>query len=158
MSEYILKVVGVVFISIMVDLIIPSGKMEKYVKGVMALVIVFVIISPIPTFIKGMQDQKIDISTNLIDENFVKKANLLKEDAVKSTIISSLDAEGINNADIILVADATKTEMKFLFVYVNLSNLVINEKNQSININETVCKAIQGVIDIKKENIIIYGK
>ena len=44
MSGYILKIFGVAIIAVIVDIILPSGKMEKIVKMALSIVIVFVIV------------------------------------------------------------------------------------------------------------------
>ena len=59
-TVYILSVVGIVFVGVLVDIIMPDGKMNNFVKGVFGLVVLLVIITPI---------QKV-FNPNLSLENF----------------------------------------------------------------------------------------
>lgn len=48
MKEWILSVVGVIALGVLVDIILPNGKIAKYVKGAFSLVVVLVISSIVP--------------------------------------------------------------------------------------------------------------
>ena len=48
MTSYILSIVGIVFLGVLVDVIMPDGEMNKYVKGVFSIIALCVIINPLP--------------------------------------------------------------------------------------------------------------
>lgn len=48
MKEWILSVVGVIALGVLVDIILPNGKIAKYVKGAFSLLVVLVISSILP--------------------------------------------------------------------------------------------------------------
>ncbi len=48
MKEWILSVVGVIALGVLVDILLPSGKMAKYVRGAFSLLVVLVISSILP--------------------------------------------------------------------------------------------------------------
>lgn len=48
LSAWVLSIVGIVVLTLMVDIIIPEGKTGKYIKGVFAMLTVFVIAMPLP--------------------------------------------------------------------------------------------------------------
>lgn len=50
LSAWVLSIVGIVVLTLMVDIIIPEGKTGKYIKGVFAMLTVFVIAMPLPKF------------------------------------------------------------------------------------------------------------
>ena len=53
MTAWILSIAGVTILSVVVDLILPSGQTAKYIKNIFAFVMILVIISPLPALIKG---------------------------------------------------------------------------------------------------------
>ena len=57
MSSYLLSLLGVILLVVLVDAILPSGNISKYISGIFAIVVMFVIISPIINFIKLKQCQ-----------------------------------------------------------------------------------------------------
>lgn len=53
MKTYLLSAAGVVFLSVVVSLIVPDGKMHKMVIFAMRLICIFVLISPLVSLFKG---------------------------------------------------------------------------------------------------------
>ncbi len=47
MTEYLLSAAGVIFLSVIVSLIIPEGKLNKSITFIMRLICIFVLIQPI---------------------------------------------------------------------------------------------------------------
>lgn len=47
MSTYLLSAVGVIFLSVIVSLIIPEGKLNKSVTFIMRLICIFVLVQPV---------------------------------------------------------------------------------------------------------------
>ena len=53
MNEWIMCIVGISALGILMDIIIPEGETNKYIKGIFAIFTVFVIIYPLPKLLKG---------------------------------------------------------------------------------------------------------
>lgn len=53
MKTYLLSAAGVVFISVVVSLIVPEGKMHKMVTFAMRLICIFVLITPLVSLFRG---------------------------------------------------------------------------------------------------------
>lgn len=54
MKAYVLSIAGVVLLSAVLSIVVPSGKMGKFIKGGMKLAVLLVLVSPFVTFfIKG---------------------------------------------------------------------------------------------------------
>ena len=52
-SVWALGVAGIATLGVIVDILLPKGRMHNYVKSMFSLFTVFVIIYPIPGFIKN---------------------------------------------------------------------------------------------------------
>ncbi|MDR3216484.1 MAG: stage III sporulation protein AF [Clostridiaceae bacterium] len=50
-GAWVLSVAGVITLTVLLDILLPEGQMNKYVKGICSVVTIFVIISPLPAFI-----------------------------------------------------------------------------------------------------------
>ena len=48
MGAWLLKITGVIALSTLSSLLIPNGQTKKYVKGIFALITLFVLVSPLP--------------------------------------------------------------------------------------------------------------
>lgn len=156
MSSYILKIVGVVVITVLIDILMPSGKMEKMVKTAMSLIVILVIVSPIPNFIKKIKDYSVGDDKSLIDLEYVKKINLQKIDSVEEKIKEDLKQSGISNIEIELMCDMSSTEIKYIFANIDARSVVLDNSAQGIDLIETVKNSVLKFIEIKKENILVY--
>ena len=65
-NSYVKGIVVAVIISTIIEMILPEGKIKKYVKTVIGAYIVFIIISPIITKITG---KEISLSYKLPEAN-----------------------------------------------------------------------------------------
>lgn len=87
MKEWILSVVGVIALGVLVDILLPEGKIAKYVKGAFSLLVVLVISSILPIIANA--NLTIDIDSS--DYFAVESANVSQsfeyvEDAVEQEL------------------------------------------------------------------------
>lgn len=158
-SSWLLSVAGVGVISVLIDVVLPNGQTNKYVKGMFAFIMLFVIISPIPTLLKSDFDlEKIFSSTQIeVEEDFIYQVNRTKLNYLENQIKSRLLNEGIDSITVTVNGDIFDSNMQIKNVFVDLKNVVINKKEQHIDIKKTVKDIVFSVCDIKEEELIIYG-
>lgn len=102
-----MSIVGVVAIGVLLDILLPSGEINKYIKGVFGIVVVFVIIIPLPKLVKGDFLNFFDASQEIeIDEGYysdaLKRRNEEREKATLSYLkavypIKSVDIDYADN-------------------------------------------------------------
>lgn len=102
-----MSIVGVVAIGVLLDILLPSGEINKYIKGVFGIVVVFVIIIPLPKLVKGDFLNFFDASQEIeIDEGYysdaLKRRNEEREKATLNYLktvypIRSVDIEYADN-------------------------------------------------------------
>ena len=56
MTAYILSILGIVVAGIIIDIIVPSGTINKYIKSIYGIFVVAVIINPIIKFFNQHHD------------------------------------------------------------------------------------------------------
>lgn len=75
MGAWLLKITGVIALSALSSLLIPNGQTKKYVKGIFALITLFVLVSPLPKLLKsdfsGFPNAFDTVSELEIDETFL---------------------------------------------------------------------------------------
>ncbi len=74
MASWIVSVCGIALLSVLVDVILPDGKMQKYVQVVVGVVLTFAILSPISHLFA--KNNFLDIS---VDSNFYGNIPLQQE-------------------------------------------------------------------------------
>lgn len=52
-SAWLLSIAGVSVLSVVVDIVLPKGQTEKYIKSIFAFVMILIIIAPLPKLLKS---------------------------------------------------------------------------------------------------------
>lgn len=71
-GEWIAKIVGLGALGVLLDVILPDGETNKYIKGIFGIITVFVLFSPLPKLL--------DIKINVDDLTHTSEAIELDED------------------------------------------------------------------------------
>lgn len=157
-SAWVISITGVCVLSVLVDLIVPEGKMSTSIKNVFSYVVVLVAIAPLPGLIKG--DFSLDgIFSNVeldIQDEYIYNINQAKLDKWTETIEIELEGVGIFGAVVSISANIFESNMQIDAVYVDLYNAVITENLQNTNIQTEVVDVVINCLDIEKSKVIIY--
>ena len=157
-SAWILSIAGVVVVGVIIDLILPDGQMTKYIKGVVAIITVLVIVTPLTAI--SSNDVSFNIDNNIvIDNELIYTINENKIQELNDMIEERLESSGYDNVDIIISADLYSYELQIEKVFVDLSQVVINEDLANIDKYTTDIKnIIRAVLNVGEEDILIDGK
>lgn len=87
MKEWILSIVGTIALGVLVDILLPEGKIAKYVKGAFSLLVVLVISSIVP--IIANMDIQLDIDNGdvfAVESADTSKSQMRFEDKVQEEL------------------------------------------------------------------------
>lgn len=157
MKEWILSIVGMAFLGVVIETIIPNGKLNMFIKSMFALFLLFIIVSPLPKIF----NQSISFDTSFDyeeDVSFLNKLNEKKLENYELSIKEQLIALGISNINIQFEADTTKSDFKVQKIYVDVCNIVLNDVDKHINITDTILKVVTSTLGITDKEVIIYGR
>lgn len=156
MSSYVLSILGVVLLGIIIDVIIPSGNINKYIKSIFSIFIIAVIISPVVKFISNKNDFKLDYDNYQIDQELVEYIYKKRVNNEQTKIEEYFTNEGFCNIDIIINFSIKNNEIEYISCDVNLQNLVISADKQHINKYEFIKSVICDYTNLTEEEILIY--
>lgn len=160
LSSWVLSIAGICILSVLIDLFLPSGQISSHIKTVFNFIIIFVIIAPIPKFIKNYQvDYSSFINTSEIElqEDYIYQLNRDKLTALENEIKNGIKSRGILNVDIAISADIFVKAMEINGIFVDLTNAVIEKNGQHIDIKKEVEEVILSKVNIEKEKIEYSG-
>ena len=160
LSSWVLSIAGICILSVLIDLFLPSGQISSHIKTVFNFIIIFVIIAPIPKFIKNYQvDYSSFINTSEIElqEDYIYQLNRDKLTALENEIKNGIKSRGILNVDIAISADIFVKAMEINGIFVDLTNVVIEKNEQHIDIKKEVEEVILSKVNIEKEKIEYSG-
>ncbi len=158
LSGWIISIAGIICVSVVVELILPSGQMNKYIKGIFSFIIILVIILPIPKLLKSKLDMSdiLDYGQIEVDENYLYQVNLNKLTFLKEEVEGEAEKMGYTNIVVSINADILSSAFEIKSVYVDLSQIGISKDAPHRNITE-IRKDISGlvvkIIKIEEEKV-----
>ena len=157
-SAWISSIIGVCFLSVLVDLMLPDGKTNTLIKKVVSYIIVAIVLMPLINLANNKNNIQdvFSYSEIQIQENYIYNINQSKIDAIKESIQKELESKGILGVQISVSADVFVQEMEIYAIYVDLYNMVISGDSKNKNIKTEVVSVVQNYVNIAKEKIIIY--
>ncbi len=157
-SSWLLSLAGIAAFSVLIDVILPNGQTNKYVKGMFAFVMLLVIIAPLPALLKKDFNVENFFSSSQIeiDHDFVYQANRTKLSFLEKQLTKQLESSGFDGVVVAVNGDIFKTDMQIENVFVDLRNVVIKSENKHIYIKKTVYEIVLNVANISKEKVQLY--
>lgn len=156
MSGYVLSILGIVLLGIIIDVIIPSGNINKYIKSIFSIFIIAVIISPVVKFLSNKSGFKLDYTNYEIDIELVEYIYKKRTENEETKIEEYLSNEGFNHVDIVINFSINNNEIEYNSCKVNLENLVISADKQHINKYEFIKNVIYDFTSLTEEEIMIH--
>lgn len=156
MSGYLLTLLGIVLLGVLIEVILPSGTTSKYISGIFSIFVMFVILSPILTWIRSdykLSDYftKTDIQLN---EKLLYNINNSKLSEIEQVIIEELNTNGYTNVKIDIQFEMEADNVKITQVLVDLQNLVINQNTVNINKYVYIRQVVMSHIAVTEEVIV----
>ncbi len=155
MTVWLVSIVGIVALTLLVDIIVPQGESNKYIKGVLAAVATLVLVQPIPAVLNGSIDieQYFQGEETFLDEELARNLENIKSSQIETSVVNLLESKGVGNA---LVTVDFEDETNYT-VTVNLKNVVIADNQKHIFNSKLVPAIIEKELGIPAERIKIYG-
>jgi stage III sporulation protein AF len=158
-SSYVLSVTGIILLSVLVHMLMPEGSMSKYIQNIFALIVVFVIVSPIGNLVSSSFQISDIIQTSQValDEEFIVVVNEQTIRQLNYVIQKDLEEFGFNNVFVAISANLLHSPLNIEKVEINLQNLVMNDNVKHINKYSKIKQIVLNHIDIEEGNIVFYG-
>ena len=153
-SKWIMSVLAVAIIGFAVDLFLGDTRMAKFVRVATAAIMLLIVVTPIPSLISGGA-LKLDNFTFgyqfETDQRYADYVAEQKRAAIENSLKRALAEKGLKNASV-----KAKVEDE-IFIEINLSDCVIDEKIKHINKNELALSVVYDQTGIDESRVTIYG-
>lgn len=137
MGAWLLKITGVIALSTLSSLLIPNGQTKKYVRGIFALITLFVLVSPLPKLLKsdfsGFPNAFDTVSELEIDETFLYGVATNAYKTQERNIEKFLKEMGIEAKVKFVVKSETSSEIDYVNVILSDKSFE-RDKSNSIDI------------------------
>lgn len=153
--SWLLNIVGIVFIGVILDVVLPNGKTNQFIKHVFSVFMLFVVVSPVSNWVSSAFN--VEVSSGVTDSNFLYVTNLEKINALEKDIVSEIESGGISNVSVIINGNVFEEVLTINSVYVDVSNAVSENNLTKSEVKDFVLDKILINVDVVKEDIVFYG-
>lgn len=159
-SVYIMSVVGAVCLSSLSDIILPDGETKKYVKGVLALIVFAIMITPVPKLV----NQEFSLSDFVYEEQSDASSSSSINDVVRAEKIYTqkeelavklLEANGYSDVTVTILLSYEKKLPTADKVIVTLNLNGISQKNENIDIMSNVAEITATATGVSLDDIMV---
>lgn len=152
MTDWLMGIVGVVFLGVLFDLIYPNGKTNVFCRNVFGVLSLIMIINPL---------LKIDFNKiqydDLTNEQIVSNINSSRCENLRLQIEQHLQLRGFDGIDVEIDILMQNNEFNIENIYLDITNLVLSDDLLNINKYEVIRSEVAEVTKVDKERIIVYG-
>ena len=158
MSAYILSVCGAVVLSSLVTIILPEGKIGKFINGILKIFCVFVMLVPLVNWVSDLRFNPPENSANSsvsLDEDYLHYFYEKQSEAVSIDIQKSVEKKF--NIEVNVVTEWKKEEYVFSIrkVRVKIKNFGMYGNDEHIIVVEQIKTWISETIKLDREDIIV---
>lgn len=151
MKAWLISIVGIVFLSVLFELVYPQGKTKQFCKSIFGIFAIFVMLSPIFKFdYSKLGGDEVSTSLNL---NFQEA----KDNSIKLKVEKALNNHNINGVDVEISSKMQDFDYLIENIYLDTTNIVLTENVTHTNKYEIILELISSTLNIDREQIIIYG-
>lgn len=146
--------------SVLIELLMPDGQMNRYIKNIFSFIIVLVVILPLPKLLKtdfNYENIFYNQESVEVDENYIYQLNLDRLNKLKHDIEGEILKNGYKNVSVYLNSSIFDNSMIIKSVSVDLESLVITqnaEHNDISKIRKHISQIIKKHIEIDEEEIL----
>lgn len=162
-SSWLISITGIICLSVVVELVLPEGQINRYIKGIMSFLVTLIIVLPLPKLLNSKKDYSniIDFEESIsVDKDYLYQLNLDKANSLKEDIEAEISRLGYENVDVYISCDIFESQMTFSTIFVDINNLVITENAEHkdiLKIKQDITLIIQKYIKLDEEAILYDG-
>lgn len=160
LSVWVLSIVGVVVLGVLIDVIIPEGQTNKYIKSIFAIVTVFVIASPLPKLVKSdfnFDEMWNSSASGEVDEDYLNYLTDLKCEAIAGDCVKVIEELGVTGAKVTCRGENADGKIAVKQILVDLSETGIVWDEAHIDIIGEIVSKICKLLNIEKDKVVVYG-
>lgn len=156
--SWLLSIIGIVVIGVLINLILPEGEIQKYIKAIFSVFVVFIMIYPILNIdiSKINYDEFFYNQTSVtVDEKYLENYKEKYRESLQNQCETVLNNNGYQNVRVEIYLNLSSEKFEIEKVYVNLKNLVINENSVHIDKYKEIKSIIVSLLDVEEGKVIM---
>ena len=158
LTAWILSILGVVVVGAVIDLVLPSGRMNKYIKSVFASVTVLIVLLPLPNLLHGGCDfHGFSLGGDLqLQEEYLDYASEIKKKALVDGLRAAMLSEGITLGEVEIEGNFRAAAPVIESVQINFSQVVIDGQSAHINKYQLIAEKVSQYLAVARDVVRFY--
>lgn len=159
-TQYVVSIIGVVFFGVLIDVILPDGEMNKFIKGMFAMIAMFVIVSPISKILKAdisVDDLKNTANQIQIDNDYIEATTKQYLKSLENMLKVRLVDAGYDGVDVAIDGYLSNNVLTIEKVNINIFDVVFNSEKEHINKYAEITKIAVQTLNVEESDVIIDG-
>lgn len=156
MDTYILSVCGAVILSAVAAILLPEGRLGKFIGGILKIFCLLIIVLPLPSMLQGIfpDGGETDVSAEMpLDETFLNKMFTLQMERQEQLIDERLEGEYGIVVSSQIVWELVGYECKISQIEISIQDFGIYGKDEHIFVIEQVKNTVFAMYG---EEVIVY--
>lgn len=154
MKAYIISILGIALCGILIDIVLPAGATNKYIKSIYSIFVVAVILNPLITFFAKTKNVEINYNDFETSQTLIDYINTQKIKSVESIIIEDLKQKGVTNIKININYAWQDNQLIYKSCLIDLKNMVYQPTDKHTNKYELITEVVQHHTNLSNEVII----
>jgi len=158
-SSWIISIVGIVILGVLIDLILPEGQMQKYIKSIFSVIVVLTMVSPVLNIdLNKIEFNKFIYNESSIELNdkYLKNYNEDYKKTLERLLENSLEDKGYKNVSVEISYNLSNNYFEIQKVVLNIKNLVINTNQVHIDKYKEMRAIAVNLLNVKEGVVVIY--
>lgn len=157
MSGFIISVVAIVLLSTLIELFISEGETKKYIKGIVAILLVIVLLQPLISFID--KDFTINLDKNNqnneteLNKEYLERIYLTRYKNMEINLQKKLSIEGYKSVTVRIDIECNNYLVEIKKITINLKNLIIIGDKTNIDINKEIMDIVSKSLNVSEDKI-----
>ena len=154
MNAWLLSIAGAIVVGVILELVLSSGSLGKFVRSIYAFFLLLIIVTPIPGFLRN----GITIGEGIdFDWELIGTINSQSNTAAENRLVSELGRFGITGVLVTVVHDRNAQQFTIQEVFINAWNAQLTPERQGINIRTEVIRIATATLRIREDQITYYA-
>lgn len=156
MDTYILSVCGAVILSAVAAMLLPEGRLGKFIGGILKIFCLLIIVLPLPSMLEGILPEKGDTEVSAetpLDETFLNKMFTLQMERQEQLIDERLEGEYGIVVSSQIVWELVGYECKIKQIEIGIEDFGIYGKDEHIFVIEQVKNTVFAMYG---EEVVVY--
>lgn len=156
--SWLLSIVGITLIGALVDIILPEGSTQKYIKCIFSIFVVFVMIYPVV----NINIDKIDFNKFIynnssieLNQEYINNYHKSYKKSLEKLTENQLDSKGYKNTIVEIYYNMSSNNFEIEKVEINAKNLVINNETVHIDKYKEIKKIVSQFLYLDENKVVI---